>query len=81
MENIKNYIISILYISAFAILLELFIPKNKIKKYISAMMSMLVILTIASPLLNVFKGDNLEDAIDNAIYAISSNQYELSRKR
>lgn len=68
----KEYITSILYISIFAVILELFLPKTKLKKYISSIVSFLIILTIVSPIFNVFKEENVEKALDNAIFALSN---------
>jgi len=71
--EIKEYVTNILYISIFAIILELFLPKTKLKKYISSIISLLVILTIINPLFNIFTDENIESALDNAIFALSNN--------
>lgn len=71
--GIKEYVTSILYISIFAIILELFLPKTKLKKYISSIISLLIILAIISPIFNIFTNENIENALDNAINALSNN--------
>jgi len=71
--GIKEYITSILYISIFAIILELFLPKTKLKKYISSIISMLVLLAIISPVFNIFTNENIENVLDSAIFALSNN--------
>ena len=68
----KEYITSILYISIFAVILELFLPKTKIKKYISSIISLLIILAIVSPVFNVLKEEKVEQALDSAIFALSN---------
>ena len=69
----KEYIIKILYISIFAVILELFLPKTKLKKYISSIISLLIILTIITPVFNIFTNNNIEQALDDAIFALSNN--------
>ena len=71
--NFKEYVTSILYIAIFAIILELFLPNTKLKKYVSSFISLLIIFVIASPIFTVLKKDGVERALDNAIFAISGN--------
>lgn len=71
--NFKEYVTSILYIAIFAIILELFLPNTKLKKYVSSFISLLIIFVIASPIFTVLKKDGVEKALDNAIFAISGN--------
>ena len=58
--NFKQYITSIIYISIVGILIELFVPKTNLKKYISACFSLIVIFTIISPIINVLKEDKVK---------------------
>lgn len=74
----KEYITSILYISIFAIILELFLPKTKLKKFISSLISLLILITIISPIFNIFTNENIEKALDKAIYALSNNNSSAS---
>lgn len=71
--NFKEYVTSILYIAIFGIILELFLPNSKLKKYVSTFISLVIIITIISPIFNVLKDDNIEKALDNALLAISNN--------
>lgn len=71
--NFKEYVTSILYIAIFGIILELFLPNSKLKKYVSAFISLVIIITIISPVFNVLKGEKIEEALDNALLAISNN--------
>lgn len=71
--DFKEYVTSILYIAIFAIILELFLPNTKLKKYVSSFISLLIILTIISPVFNFLKGNGVEESIDNALLAISNN--------
>lgn len=69
----KEYVVNILYICIFAIVLELFLPKTKLKKYISSIISLLILMAIVTPIFNVFTNTNIEKAIDDTIYALSNN--------
>lgn len=71
--NFKEYVTSILYIAIFGIILELFLPDSKLKKYVSAFISLVIIITIISPIFNVLKDGKIEEALDNALLAISNN--------
>lgn len=71
--NFKEYVTSILYIAIFGIILELFLPNSKLKKYVSAFISLVIIITIISPVFNVLKDGKIEEALDNALLAISNN--------
>lgn len=71
--EIKKYVLSILYMSAFGIIVELFLPKSNLKKYVSSVISLFVILTIVSPIFNFLKSDKIEETLDKAIVALSLN--------
>ncbi len=71
--NFKEYITSILYVAIFGIVLELFLPNTKLKKYVSGFISLLIVITIISPIFNVLKSDKLEEVLDQALLAISNN--------
>lgn len=71
--SFKEYITSILYIAIFGIILELFLPNTKLKKYVSNFISLIIVITIISPVFNALKGEKIEEALDNALLAISSN--------
>jgi len=71
--EIKEYIKNILFISIFAIILELFLPKTKLKKYISSIISLLILLAIITPVFNFFTNENIEQALDKAIFALSNH--------
>lgn len=69
----KEYISTIIYICIFSIILELILPDNKMKKYIATLVSLLVILTIISPVFNFLKNEDIKAVISNSIEEISSN--------
>lgn len=68
----KEYIATIIYICIFSIILELILPDNKMKKYIATLVSLLVILTIISPVFNFLKNENVKEVLSNSIEEITS---------
>lgn len=68
----SEYISTIIYICIFSIILELILPENKLKKYIGVLVSLLVILTLISPIINVLKEQNVIQVISSAIGNIQS---------
>lgn len=71
--SFKEYVMSILYISIFGIILELFLPNTKLKKYVSSFVSLIIIITIISPIFNVLEQGKIEEVLDSALLAISNN--------
>lgn len=74
----KEYISTIIYISIFSVILELILPNNKLKKYIASLVGILVILIIASPLIDILKNDNVVLAISTAIEEISMSSGDMT---
>lgn len=69
----KEYVVKILYIVIFGGLLELIIPNNKLKQYIVSIISLLVIITMLSPVINVLKNETVDKTIKTAIETLSSD--------
>lgn len=67
-----EYISTIIYICIFSVILELILPSNKLKKYIGVLVSLLVILTLVSPIINVLKNENVIQVISSAVDEIQS---------
>ena len=68
-----NYITTIIYISIFCIILELILPDNKLKKYIGVLISLVIILTLVSPLIDFFNEDRIVEVISKSIDDIKLN--------
>lgn len=68
----SEYISTIIYICVFCIILELILPENKLKKYIGVLVSMVIILTLISPVLNLFESENVIATISGAIEGVKS---------
>ncbi|MBR6689329.1 MAG: stage III sporulation protein AF [Clostridia bacterium] len=58
----KEYIISLIYVAVFSIILEVVLPDTKLKKYISTMIGLLVIIVTISPIIDLL---NNEDVLTN----------------
>lgn len=81
MSIFKEYISTIIYISIFIIILELIIPNSKTKKYITMLASLIVIITIISPVINIIKEDRLEDTLSQVIETISSSAVQMKNTK
>ena len=68
----SEYISTIIYICVFCIILELILPENKLKKYIGVLVSLVIILTLISPVLNLFESESVVVTISNAVDSIKS---------
>lgn len=68
----KEYIATIIYICIFSIILELILPNSKLKKYIATIISLLVIITIISPVINFLKNEDVTEVISKALDNVSN---------
>ena len=77
-----EYISTIIYICVFCIILELILPENKLKKYIGVLASLVIILTLISPALNLLESESVVATISNAVDSIKSKievkEYDFS---
>ncbi|MCX8074929.1 MAG: stage III sporulation protein AF [Clostridia bacterium] len=73
LDIFRNWISSLLCLGIFITFLELVLPNSKIKKYIYSLVGIVTIITIISPLINVYKNSNIESGIDEIIYTISKS--------
>lgn len=64
----KEYISTIIYICIFSIVLELILPENKLKKYIGVLVSIIILLTLISPITT-----GLENKIVATISEVADN--------
>lgn len=67
----QTYIQSILYISIFVVIVELILPSSSLKKFITVIVSLVIIITIISPIYN-FATEDVMEALENAINTLSS---------
>lgn len=79
-----SYITLIMYICIFSIILELILPDNKLKKYIGVLISLAIIMALASPLIDFLSEDKITETLSKGIETIklntsyNSNEYNIS---
>ncbi|MDD2627774.1 MAG: stage III sporulation protein AF [Clostridia bacterium] len=73
MNIIKAFVEQMIYIAIVAILIEMILPKGRVKKYIHVILSLFVLLNIVSPIINVIADNDIDKTVNNVITTISSN--------
>ncbi len=73
MNVIKAFVEQMIYISIVAILIEMILPKGRIKKYVHIILSLFVLLNIVSPIINVIADSDINKTIDNVIATVSGD--------
>ncbi len=71
----QEYIRTLIYVSVFSILLEVILPETNLKKYISTMIALLIVLVTISPVVKIFKSEDLLATITNTYENIESKVY------
>jgi stage III sporulation protein AF len=66
-ETFKNWISALLCIGIFISILELILPKSKIKKYIYVLVGIVTTITIISPGINLLKRDDIAKSVSSVI--------------
>lgn len=61
----QEYIRTLIYVSVFSIILEVILPETNLKKYISTMIALLIVFVTISPIVNLFKSEDLLETITN----------------
>ncbi len=77
-----EYISTIIYICIFSVILELILPENKLRKYVGVLVSLLIILTLISPIINLLENEQvievISSAIDNIQGKVQIKEYDFS---
>ncbi len=76
----KEYITTLIYVSVFSILLELIVPENKLKKYISTIVSLVILVLVITPLINVVKEENILEVLAGKVDEMNFNITNDSRE-
>lgn len=71
-ENFKGYINTLLCLGIFITILQLIIPKNKLRKYIYSLIGIIIIIAVISPVINLMENENLESGINEVLANIDS---------
>jgi len=66
-ETFKNWISALLCIGIFISILELILPKSKIKKYIYVLVGIVTTITIISPGINLLKRDDIAKSVSSVV--------------
>ena len=78
----QQYLSTIIYICVFGIILELILPENKLKKYIGVLVSLIMILTFISPIIDVLQSEDVVSTISSTLEEIQSKvevkEYDIS---
>lgn len=73
MVTLKSFIEQIICISIVLIIIEIIMPKGNTKKYVYVVLSLFLLLNILSPVINILKDADIQNALDNVIQTISGN--------
>ncbi len=67
LEIFKNWINVLLCLGIFTVIIKLIIPKNKLRKYIYSLLGIITIIAIISPVINVFKNNEMDESIKEVL--------------
>lgn len=70
----KNWISSLLCIGIFITFIQLIMPKANLKKYIYSLIGIVTILTVVSPVINMFKNESVETSVEEVLNNISKGE-------
>ena len=76
LEVIRNWVNVLLCLGIFIIIIKLFLPQNKMKKYVLSILGVITVISIVSPLIDVFKSGELERSIKSVISDIDETNTE-----
>ncbi len=74
LEIIRNWVNVLLCLGIFMIIAKLFLPKNKMRKYVLSLLGIITVISIISPVIDVFKSGELERSIKSVISSIDEGQ-------
>lgn len=63
----KNWISVLLCLGIFVTIIRLVIPKNNLRKYIYSLIGIITIISLVSPLIDIFKNNDMQDSIKSVI--------------
>lgn len=67
----REYIMTLIYISVFSIVLEVILPETKLKRYISSMIALTVIIVAMSSVIRFIKQEDVVSVLSNAYQNIN----------
>ena len=63
----KNWISVLLCLGIFVTIIRLVIPKNNLRKYIYSLIGIITIISLVSPLIDIFKNNDMQDSIKSVL--------------
>lgn len=75
-ETFKNWINMLLCLGIFTTIIQLIMPKNKLRKYIYSLVGIVTIITIVSPFINLLENDDMENTLLQVISNIDETNFE-----
>ena len=72
-ETFRNWISALLCIGIFISILELILPKSKMKKYVYVLVGIVTTITIISPGINLLKRDDIAKSVSSVVDNFSGN--------
>lgn len=73
-EIFKNWISAMLCIGIFITFIQLIMPKSNLKKYIYSLVGVLTVITVLSPVVNLFKNQSIETSLSQVLENISQDK-------
>lgn len=67
-----QYVSTIIYICIFCIILELILPENKLKKYVNVLASLIILVTLISPVIDVLNNETVVSTISTKLKEITN---------
>lgn len=63
----RNWISVLLCLGIFVAIIRLVIPKNNLRKYIYSLIGIITIIALVSPLIDIFKNNDMQDSIKSVL--------------
>ena len=63
----RNWISVLLCLGIFVTIIRLVIPKNNLRKYIYSLIGIITIIALVSPLIDIFKNNDMQDSIKSVL--------------
>ena len=63
----RNWISVLLCLGIFVTIIRLVIPKNNLRKYIYSLIGIITIISLVSPLIDIFKNNDMQDSIKSVL--------------
>lgn len=63
----RNWISVLLCLGIFLTIIRLVIPKNNLRKYIYSLIGIITIIALVSPLIDIFKNNDMQDSIKSVL--------------